>query len=94
LGINYLKDRAGEWISKKYLKGKHPDFFKSFFELTFDQGLNHECHSVTTEDGYILGLFRIRNPNTKEGAPVVFMQHGLLGSAENFIMNGEKSPAF
>jgi pimeloyl-ACP methyl ester carboxylesterase len=49
---------------------------------------------VTTEDGYILNLFRVKDPRTQEGAPVVFLQHGLLASAENFVSNGEESPAF
>jgi len=28
------------------------------------------------------------------GTPVVFMQHGLISSAETYIMNQENSPAF
>lgn len=36
----------------------------------------------------------IWGPNRKAGAPVVFLQHGLFSSAETWIMNAEKSPAF
>lgn len=74
--------------------GKHPDYFKTIFELAMDQGLNHECHQVTTDDGYILNLFRIKNPDLSVNAPVIFMQHGLMGSGENWVMNGKNSPAF
>jgi hypothetical protein len=31
---------------------------------------------------------------TQDGAPVVFLMHGLFASSENFVMNGAKSPAF
>jgi pimeloyl-ACP methyl ester carboxylesterase len=36
----------------------------------------------------------ISSPNTPKGAPAVFMQHGLMGSSEAFMMNGNNSPAF
>jgi len=36
----------------------------------------------------------MRDPKTKDGAPVVFLQHGLFGSAENFVSNREISPAY
>lgn len=50
---------------------------------------------MTTEDGYILSLFRIKSPNTKKGAPVVFMQHGVQDSADCWIMHhSELAPAF
>ena len=49
---------------------------------------------MTTEDGYVLSVFRVKNPNLKPNAPVIFMQHGLFGSGENWVMNGPKSPAF
>ena len=36
----------------------------------------------------------ITHKKMQNGAPVVFMQHGLISSAEAFIMNAENSPAF
>ena len=87
LGINSVKDKIGGWMNNKYRSGKHPDFFKNFFELSTDQGMSSECHSVVTDDGYILNLFRVRDSRTKEGAPVVFLQHGLFASAENWVSN-------
>ena len=52
-------------------------------------GYPAEEHHVTTKDGYILSLQRI--PRGKKGVPpnggVVFMQHGLLSSSADFVMN-------
>jgi pimeloyl-ACP methyl ester carboxylesterase len=62
--------------------------------LVAEKNFLSECHQVATADDYLLNVFRIKHPNTPEGAPVVFMQHGLMGSADNFIMNDEMSPAF
>ena len=48
-----------------------------------------EEHHVTTQDGYILSLQRI--PKGKKGVPpnggVVFMQHGLVSSSADYVMN-------
>lgn len=50
---------------------------------------------MTTEDGYKLQLFRIKSPNFKAGSPVVFLQHGLVDSADCWIMNyANVAPAF
>jgi len=50
---------------------------------------------VVTDDGYILALFRVKSKNLKKGAPVVFMQHGIVDSADCWVMNHpEKAPAF
>ena len=47
-----------------------------------------------TEDGYILSIFRI-GKFIKEGAPVVFLQHGITDSADCWVINHpEVSPAF
>ena len=36
-----------------------PDMARSFQEICIENGFAVEEHSVTTEDGYVLGLFRI-----------------------------------
>lgn len=42
-----------------------------------------EEHWTTTEDGYILKLFRLPNP----GAPVLLLQHGILCSSWHWVVN-------
>jgi lysosomal acid lipase/cholesteryl ester hydrolase len=52
---------------------------------------------VTTEDGYILTQYRIPGLTNDftSGKPTVFMQHGLLDSANCWIMNyDDVAPAF
>jgi gastric triacylglycerol lipase len=55
-------------------------------------GYPFASYATSTEDGYILKLFRIQAKNTKlrPGLPVVFLQHGMLDSADNWVVNGEK----
>ena len=51
-----------------------------------------ETHKVTTEDGYILTLFRLQSKGSMlSGKPVVFLQHGLFNDANSWLMNGEKN---
>ena len=50
-----------------------------------------EQHIVTTEDGYILTVFRIPgSPSSppSPNKPVVFLQHGILDSAATWVNNG------
>ena len=57
--------------------------------------MQFESHPVTTKDGYQLNVFRIKNPALKPGAKVVFLQHGILDSADGWVMNfGTNAPAF
>ena len=74
--------------------------------LTFDQictnnGYQFESHFTTTDDGYILNLFRIPGLKSelgkryKEKKSPIFFQHGIVDSADAFIMNTrERSLAF
>mgnify|MGYP000438382736 CR=1 FL=1 len=39
-------------------------------------------------------MFRIKHPDTKPGAPVVFLMHGVICSADYWVVNDEESPAF
>ena len=61
-------------------------------ELITSKGYPCEDHKVITEDGFILSVQRI--PHGLGGAsanktkkPVVFLQHGLLSSAADFVAN-------
>jgi len=63
-------------------------------QMIEDVGLEAEEHKVVTEDGYILTVHRILNgdPSSK---PVVFMQHGLLSSSADWLMQARnKALAF
>ncbi|XP_062707272.1 lipase 1-like [Aedes albopictus] len=58
-------------------------------ELIEKYGYKVEVHSATTEDGYMLTLFRImpRQPSQTQKLPV-FVMHGLLGSSADFVISG------
>lgn len=45
-----------------------------------------EIHTVRTEDGYILTLYRIPGP---PGSIPVFLQHGLLESSTDWLIPGK-----
>jgi pimeloyl-ACP methyl ester carboxylesterase len=78
------------------LAGVDPDALRTFGEVCEAHGYQFEAHNVTTEDGYILTLFRIPGLIGEEatsGKPVAFLQHGLLDLADTWIMN-EPSPGF
>lgn len=48
-----------------------------------------EQHFVETADGYILGVFRLRNPELVK-APVVLLMHGLMDSSIVWVNNGRE----
>jgi len=77
--------------------GMPADFYKSFQQVVEAAGFGFEQHQVTTEDGYILTVFRIKNADVQAGVkqPVVFMQHGLVSLADTWIYNTpDVAPAF
>ncbi|XP_011305613.1 lipase 3-like [Fopius arisanus] len=63
-----------------------------FIGMANAQGYEAEWHNVTTDDGYILTLFRILpSPpfrNITEKTPVIYMAHGLGATADIFILFG------
>ena len=71
------------------------DFGLSPRDIVVKNGFRFDKHSVTTKDGYILTLFRIRDKATKPGAPVVYFQHGITDTAVCWIIHSaDKAPAF
>ncbi|KAK5643344.1 hypothetical protein RI129_007189 [Pyrocoelia pectoralis] len=74
----------------------NPDHELEVPEIVRRHGYPLEIHNVTTDDGYILTVFRIpygRHGNTTSKKPV-FLQHGLTLNGGAFIIMGEKSLAF
>lgn len=47
-----------------------------------------ETYTVKTDDGYYLTLFRITPKQEIPQRPVVFLMHGLLGSADDWLLMG------
>ncbi|KAK3782343.1 hypothetical protein RRG08_027891 [Elysia crispata] len=71
--------------------GKNPEVYMNTTEFIRTKGYPVESHDVVTEDGYILGVFRIphgRNNKSEKGPrPVVLLQHGLIGNCDDFVIN-------
>jgi len=79
--------------------GDKSDAKRSFGEICAENGFQFETHQVTTDDGYILNVFRIPGLVTEEQSnvtkPPILMQHGILDSANCWIVNyPEVAPAF
>ena len=65
----------------------------SFEQRCRKYGFTTEKHFVTTEDGYILQIFRVVNPTDSNSSKIpVYFQHGFQGWWIGGIVNGEKSP--
>ncbi|NXK02205.1 LICH hydrolase, partial [Herpetotheres cachinnans] len=76
--------------TSQYRKTRNPECFMNVSEIIRYHGYPSEEYQVTTEDGYILGVFRIpagRNSQNAGKKPVVFLQHALLGDATHWISN-------
>ena len=62
-----------------------------FVSLVAPLGYPFQSYQTTTDDGYVLKLFRIQKKNEQivSGKPVVILQHGLIDSSDNWVINGE-----
>jgi len=58
-------------------------------QLIESRGYIAETHYVTTEDEYILAIHRIVHNVTK--SKPVLLQHGLVGSAADWLINSPES---
>jgi len=76
------------------------DYNKDFGTIAVENGFVYDEYEVKTDDGYLLTLFRVRLDchaldGGMQGAPVVFLQHGLVSAADTFIAHyADFAPAF
>ncbi|NXK58579.1 LICH hydrolase, partial [Sylvietta virens] len=71
-------------------KSRNPECFMNVSEIIRYHGYPSEEYDVTTEDGYILAVYRIpagRNDRNTGQRPAVFLQHAFLGDATHWISN-------
>ena len=71
-----------------------PDEFRSASDIIESRGFMVQTHYVTTYDGYILALHRIVNPFYKYYGKPVILQHGLIASSTDFIINAPGEDVF
>ena len=94
---NYFKVFAAALLAGAVIGSGKSDADKTFQEICTENAFQYEEHTVVTEDGYILTVFRI--PGTthepQKSKPPIMMQHGILDSANCWIMNySSMAPAF
>ncbi|GIY22139.1 gastric triacylglycerol lipase [Caerostris darwini] len=91
-----LAGAYGQYVPNKLpndARFKHdPDIFRNVSQLISSKGYPVEEYTVQTADGYLLGVQRIphgRNgPRNFHGKQeVVFLQHGLLSAASDWVIN-------
>ncbi|XP_034238648.1 lipase 3-like [Thrips palmi] len=74
-------------IDETGVRGSPPDVIAQL------HGFSTERHSVTTEDGFILDLFRLPANDTEEtnSRPAVLLVPGILCNAATWFLNNDKS---
>ncbi|EDW84938.2 uncharacterized protein Dwil_GK12870 [Drosophila willistoni] len=65
---------------------------RSTLDRIADHGYPVEHHHIVTEDGYVVGVFRIpyshKLQNQNEVRPIVLIQHGLMSCSDAWILAG------
>lgn len=90
--LSYHKSSGSELLNKEEAPSNYT--FISFLDIVIALNYPVETHKITTEDGYILTYFRIQaknQPSMKSGLPVVYLQHGLIDSADTWVVNSEEN---
>jgi gastric triacylglycerol lipase len=76
-------------LSLMVVEAAHPE--AKFYFTDYCKFYNYpvEKHSVVTEDGYILTMFRIQKKGSqiKQGLKPIILQHGLLDCSDTWIIN-------
>ncbi len=75
------------------ITGDGPCSEKIFSDIVSPLKHPFASYSTTTEDGYILKVFRIqaKNSQIQNGRPVVYLQHGLIDCADNWVVNRDSN---
>lgn len=60
-------------------------------ELISHYGYEAETHSVVTQDGYILTVFRCSKKTTSHKKKAVILQHGLTASSDPYCLYPNQS---
>lgn len=81
-------------VQQSWLADRDPEIDMKPDEIIQRWGYKAEYYEVTTEDGYILPLYRIphgrnaQSPSAQDTPrPVVYLQHGLENSAADWVIN-------
>ena len=64
------------------------DYYLTIEEKALKDGYTPQTYNVTTKDGFVLSLYRLKN----EGAPAVLLLHGFACSPESFMFNFYTKP--
>ncbi|XP_062958975.1 lipase member K isoform X2 [Cynocephalus volans] len=69
----------------------NPEAYMNISQIISYWGYPYEEYDVVTEDGYVLGIYRIPHgrgcPRGTAPKSIAYLQHGLIASASNWICN-------
>jgi pimeloyl-ACP methyl ester carboxylesterase len=99
MDVRSISDELRDLYKRKESGNVHSDAFKTMEEIANENGFKCEKYQVVTEDGYILGIWRIPGALSESleemnGKPPVLLQHGLESDMMQWVYNTpETAPA-